>query len=115
VLSIERFEDLAIEARTRLEALEPGKVEIRVGDGTRGAPDRAPFDAIAVHASAPAPPPSLLAQLRPGGRMVIPLAEPGADVLTLLRPGEAGLERKVIAPCRFVPLVGEEGFSDRGA
>ncbi len=77
VLSIERFADLATEARARLEALDPGTVEVRVGDGTRGAPDRAPFDAIAVHASAPAPPPSLLAQLRPGGRMVIPLAEPG--------------------------------------
>ena len=115
VLSIERFDDLASEARARLEALDPGRVEVRVGDGSRGAADRAPFDAIAVHASAPAPPPSLLAQLRPGGRMVIPLAEPGADVLTLLRVGEDGVESTVIAPCRFVPLVGEEGFSDRGA
>jgi protein-L-isoaspartate(D-aspartate) O-methyltransferase len=113
VISIERFGDLATEARARVAALDPGKVEIRVGDGTRGAPDAAPFDAIAVHASAPAPPPSLLAQLRSGGRMVIPLAEPGADMLTLLRAGEAGIESSVIAPCRFVPLVGDEGFSDR--
>jgi protein-L-isoaspartate(D-aspartate) O-methyltransferase len=111
VISIERFADLAAEARARLEALDPGRVEVRVGDGTRGAPDEAPFDAIAVHAAAPAPPPSLLAQLRPGGRMVIPLAESGADVLTLLRMGEGGIESSVIAPCRFVRLVGEEGFS----
>jgi len=115
VLSIERFGDLATEARARIEALDPGEVEIRVGDGSQGAPDRAPFEAIAVHASAPAPPPSLLAQLAPGGRMVIPLAEAGVDVLTLLRSGDAGTESTVIAPCRFVPLVGEEGFSDRGA
>ena len=115
VVSIERFADLAAEARLRIEALDPGKVEIRVGDGSRGAADRAPYEAIAVHASAPAPPPSLLAQLAPGGRMVIPLAEAGADMLTLLRSGDGGLESTVIAPCRFVPLVGEEGFSDRGA
>ena len=115
VLSIERFADLAAEARLRIEALDPGNVEIRVGDGSQGAADRAPYEAIAVHASAPAPPPSLLAQLAPGGRMVIPLAEAGADMLTLLRSGEGGLESTVIAPCRFVPLVGEEGFSDRGA
>jgi protein-L-isoaspartate(D-aspartate) O-methyltransferase len=115
VLSIERFQDLADEARARIEALEPGEVEIRVGDGTRGAPDRAPFEAIAVHATAPAPPPTLLAQLAPGGRMVIPLAQSGADALTLIRKGEDSLESSVIAPARFVPLVGEEGFSDRGA
>ena len=115
VLSVERFADLAAEARLRIEALDLGNVEIRVGDGSQGAPDRAPYEAIAVHASAPAPPPSLLAQLAPGGRMVIPLAEAGADMLTLLRSADGGLDSTVIAPCRFVPLVGEEGFSDRGA
>ncbi|HEY8001563.1 MAG TPA: protein-L-isoaspartate(D-aspartate) O-methyltransferase [Solirubrobacterales bacterium] len=118
VLSIERFEDLAAGARERLAALEPagdGRVEIRVGDGTLGAADRAPFEAIAVHASAPAPPPSLLDQLAPGGRMVLPVAEQRADVLMVLTTTEAGLVQRVIAPCRFVPLVGEQGFSDRGA
>jgi protein-L-isoaspartate(D-aspartate) O-methyltransferase len=116
VLSIERFESLAMEARARLAEL-PGaaaeRVEIQVGDGTLGAPDRAPFDAIAVHASAPAPPPNLVAQLAPGGRLVIPLAEPGADVLTVLKTSAEGVERRTIAPCRFVPLVGEQGFGER--
>jgi protein-L-isoaspartate(D-aspartate) O-methyltransferase len=115
VLSIERFEDLATEARGRIAALELANVAIRVADGTRGAPDEAPFEAIAVHATAPAPPPSLIDQLAPGGRMVIPLSESGTDMLTLLHKREGGIDSSVIAPCRFVPLVGEEGFSDRGA
>jgi protein-L-isoaspartate(D-aspartate) O-methyltransferase len=78
-----------------------------------GAPDRAPFDAIAVHASAPAPPPSLLGQLAPGGRMVLPVAEQGADVLKVLTASQAGVQQRRIAPCRFVPLVGEQGFAER--
>jgi protein-L-isoaspartate(D-aspartate) O-methyltransferase len=113
VLSIERYAGLADEARRRLAELGVDNAEIRVGDGTMGAPDRAPFEAIAVHASAPAPPPSLLAQLAPGGRMVIPIAERGADMLTLFELGEHDIEAHVIAPCRFVPLVGEQGFGER--
>jgi protein-L-isoaspartate(D-aspartate) O-methyltransferase len=118
VISVERFEGLAAAARERLEGLEhaaDGRVEVRVGDGSLGAPDRAPFEAIAVHASAPAPPPSLIEQLAPGGRMVLPVAEQRADVLMVLTATEAGLVQRAIAPCRFVPLVGEQGFSDRGA
>ena len=118
VLSIERFETLAVGARERLALLAQAgmsTVEVRVGDGSLGAPDRAPFDAIAVHASAPAPPPSLLEQLAPGGRMVLPVAEPAADALRVLTKTDAGYDRREIAPTRFVPLVGEQGFSDRGA
>ena len=116
VVSIERYESLATEAAARLDRLGLGdRVEVRVGDGSLGAPDDAPFDAIAVHASAPAPPPALLEQLRPGGRLVVPVAEPGADVLTLIRRTDDGYEQRRLAPCRFVPLVGEHGFSDRGA
>ncbi len=117
VLSIERVESLAAGARERLAELGVSNVEVRVGDGSRGAPERSGFDAIAVHASAPAAPPSLLSQLRVGGRMVIPLAEPGVDVLTVLsRVGEldletgAGVSATRLAPCRFVPLLGAEGF-----
>jgi protein-L-isoaspartate(D-aspartate) O-methyltransferase len=113
VISIERFENLAREAAERLEGLGCDNVEVRVGDGTLGAGDDAPFDAIAVHASAPAPPPALLEQLAPGGRLVLPVAEPGADVLySLVKSGDE-FERRRIAPCRFVPLVGEHGFGER--
>jgi len=123
VVSIERFERLAREAWVRLADLEIDNVEIRVGDGSRGAPDRAPFAAIAVHATAPAPPATLLGQLERGGRLVAPIADRRADQLTVfVRTAEQvdpesgeGLERRVIAPARFVPLVGDEGFTDRGA
>ena len=114
VISIERFEGLAREAAGRLERLGyADRVEVRVGDGSLGAAEAAPFDAIAVHASAPAPPPALLEQLGPGGRLVLPVAEPGADVLISLTRTEDGYAERRLAPCRFVPLVGEHGFSDR--
>jgi protein-L-isoaspartate(D-aspartate) O-methyltransferase len=116
VVSVERFEGLAAAARERLAELggeAAATVEVRIGDGTMGVPDRAPFDAIAVHATAPAPPPSLLEQLAPDGRMVLPITEQGADMLTAITATASGYERRVIAPCRFVPLVGREGFGER--
>jgi protein-L-isoaspartate(D-aspartate) O-methyltransferase len=120
VVSIERFERLGREAWVRLAELEIDNVEVRVGDGSRGAPDRAPFTGVAVHATAPGPPATLLGQLEVGGRLVVPIADRRADLLTVfIRTGErldpdtgAGLERHLIAPARFVPLVGEEGFSE---
>jgi protein-L-isoaspartate(D-aspartate) O-methyltransferase len=112
VITIERVSELAREARDRLAELELGitNVEVIVGDGSRGAPDHAPFEAIAVHATAPAPPQSLLDQLAVGGILVVPVAERRADMLTAFRRTDEGFERRVIAPCRFVPLVGDEGF-----
>ena len=122
VVSIERFERLAREAWVRLADLEIDNVEIRVGDGSRGAPDRAPFAAIAVHATAPAPPATLLGQLELGGRLVAPIADRRADQLTVfVRTAERldsatgeSFDSRLIAPARFVPLVGEEGFAERG-
>ena len=113
VISIERFERLAVQARGRLAELEVANVEVRVDDGSVGAPDRAPFDAIAVHATAPAAPRALLDQLAPGGRLVLPISEPGADMLTRITRGVEGMTTHRIAPCRFVPLVGEQGFGER--
>ena len=111
VVSIERYPELAEGARSRLAELDARNVEIRVGDGSVGAPDRAPFDAIAVHATAPAPPPSLLGQLAEGGRLVVPVAEAGSDMLTAFaRRGGERFQQRRIAPCRFVPLVGDEGY-----
>jgi protein-L-isoaspartate(D-aspartate) O-methyltransferase len=111
VISIERHESLASAARLTLDSLGIANVGVVVGDGSRGFAQRAPFEAIAVHATAPAPPPSLLGQLGEGGRMVVPIAAEGADLLTVFRRRGGVLSSKAIGPCRFVPLVGEEGFA----
>lgn len=110
VLSIERHEPLAAGARERLERLGVDNVRVIVGDGSRGLPGEAPFEGIAVHATAPAPPLTLIGQLAEGGRLVVPIAEREADILTVFRREPDGLREEVIGPCRFVPLVGEEGY-----
>jgi protein-L-isoaspartate(D-aspartate) O-methyltransferase len=112
VVSVERHESLARRARRTLDSLEVGNVEVLVGDGSRGLPERAPFEAIAVHATAPAAPAKLIEQLAEGGRLVVPIAVEGADMLTLFRRGRDQVESTEISPCRFVPLVGEEGFAE---
>ena len=110
VVSVERYESLSRAAREALAQLGIANVELLVGDGSRGVPERAPFDAIAVHATAPAPPPALIDQLVDGGRLVLPIAMKEADMLTVLRRRGEEVEAKPIGPCRFVPLIGEEGF-----
>jgi len=110
VISVERHPSLAESARAALDALGIDNVEVVVGDGSRGVPGRAPFEAIAVHAAAPAPPPTLFAQLAEGGRMVVPIAADEADMLTLIRRRGTDALSETIGPCRFVPLLGEEGF-----
>jgi protein-L-isoaspartate(D-aspartate) O-methyltransferase len=120
VIGIERVPELAEAARRALAELEVQNAEIVVADGTRGLLERAPFEGIAVHATAPAPPPSLLAQLNVGGILVCPIAERRADMLTAFRrlsqeaapEAEAAFQRRPIAPCRFVPLIGDEGFAE---
>jgi protein-L-isoaspartate(D-aspartate) O-methyltransferase len=114
VLSIERHETLAATAREVLDSLGVANVEVIVGDGSRGVPERAPFEAIAVHATAPAAPSTLLGQLADGGRLVVPIAAEEADVLTLFRRRGEHLLSESIGLCRFVPLLGEEGFRPEG-
>ncbi len=110
VIGIERHSSLAAEARRALDRIGVENVELLVGDGSRGVPDRLPFEAIAVHATAPAPPRSLLGQLADGGRLVVPIANDRADLLTVFRRNGDELRSEEIGPCRFVPLIGEEGF-----
>jgi protein-L-isoaspartate(D-aspartate) O-methyltransferase len=112
VVTIERVPQLAAEARERL--LEAGlpNVEIRVGDGSLGVPERAPFDAIAVAAAAPSVPRALYEQLLDGGRLVLPRgSRRGQDLVLVVRTPDGPAERASIS-CRFVPLVGDEGFGD---
>jgi protein-L-isoaspartate(D-aspartate) O-methyltransferase len=111
VISIERHPSLAAGARLNLDSLGVNGVEVRVGDGSRGVPDLAPFQAIAVHATAPGPPLTLLGQLAEGGRLVVPIAGRAADLLTVFHRRGDAFASEEIGPCRFVPLVGEEGYS----
>ena len=115
VTTVELVAELAAEARSTLGRLGVTNVEVVEGDGTLS-PAGGPFDAIAVHAVAPELPVALAAALGAGGRLVVPIAEHGTDMLTAFRridDGESGerLERRRIAACRFVPLLGESGFS----
>jgi protein-L-isoaspartate(D-aspartate) O-methyltransferase len=116
VVSIELVEELAERAARTLADLGYDDAEVLAGDGTGDVAAPQSYDAIAVHAAAPALPESLARALRPGGRLVIPIAERGADLLVAFRrtddgtTDEATLRRRTIAPCRFVPLLGVGGF-----
>jgi len=110
VFSIERLAALAAHARRTLERLGYGSVHLRVGDGTLGWPEAAPFDAVLITAATPMIPRPLLGQLRPGGRMVFPMGEEELQTLVRIRKNEAGLEEECLGECRFVRLVGRYGF-----
>jgi protein-L-isoaspartate(D-aspartate) O-methyltransferase len=110
VVSVERIPQLADAARQRLRRLRYD-VEVVTGDGTLGLPDRAPFDAIAVGAAAPRLPVALARQLVEGGRLVLPIADgPQGEELTRLRLVNGRWETESLGPCRFVPLIGEDGY-----
>ena len=110
VVTIERLPELAEQARKNLAAADYNEVDVRVGDGTLGVPDRAPFDAIAVAAAAPGFPQTLYDQLRPRGRLAVPVGGQRAQRLELIVRSPEGPAVVHSVPCRFVPLVGEEGF-----
>jgi protein-L-isoaspartate(D-aspartate) O-methyltransferase len=107
VYSIELVASLGNEARKRLEELGYGNIEIRIGDGYKGWPEKAPFDGIVVTAAAPNVPPALVAQLKPGGRMVIPVGGPGeVQFLKVIeKRADGGVGEKKVLAVRFVPLV----------
>jgi protein-L-isoaspartate(D-aspartate) O-methyltransferase len=112
VYSVERIEALARAAEAALQDLGYRNVQVVVGDGSLGLAEHAPFDAIVVSAAAPAIPQALLEQLRNQGRMVIPVGPADAQDLWLVHNehGDAMVTR--LEGCRFVPLVGEQGFGE---
>jgi protein-L-isoaspartate(D-aspartate) O-methyltransferase len=112
VVTIERVPELAESARASLAAAGYDSVEVLVGDGTLGVPERAPFDAITVAAAAPLLPESLYEQLRIGGRLVVPVGGRMNQRLELIVRSPEGPAVVRSVPCRFVPLLGEEGFSE---
>jgi protein-L-isoaspartate(D-aspartate) O-methyltransferase len=111
VFSIERFPDLAEAAAANLRAAGIGNVTVAVGDGTKGLPDHAPFDAIVVSAAAPQVPPPLVAQLAEGGRIVQPIGPGGSEtVMAFRRKGGSLIEEESLTDAFFVSLVGEFGL-----
>jgi protein-L-isoaspartate(D-aspartate) O-methyltransferase len=108
--TIERIPELAELAQANLTAAGYERVRVHIGDGTRGIPDRAPFDAIAVAAAAPELPRSLYEQLEERGRLVVPVGRHGIQRLEVVVRSPEGPAVVRSVPCRFVPLVGEEGF-----
>lgn len=117
VYSIERFEDLAEKARRNLERAGHDDVEVKVGDGTRGYEEKAPWDRIIVTACAPTIPQPLIDQLKNNGILVAPVGEHyRSQILTLLRKSEDGkIEKEERGTCAFVPLVGEHAWDEEKA
>ncbi|WP_201750064.1 protein-L-isoaspartate(D-aspartate) O-methyltransferase [Tautonia marina] len=108
VYSIEIHEELADSARARLARLGYRNVEVRHGDGYRGWPEAAPFDLIIVAASPPEIPRPLIAQLAPGGRLILPVGEGfGQELVRIEKAFDGTITRESIAPVSFVPMTGE--------
>jgi protein-L-isoaspartate(D-aspartate) O-methyltransferase len=112
VHTIERIPELAERARERLAEAGYEGVEVHVGDGTLGLPEQAPFDGIAVAAAAPGFPETLYEQLKPRGRLVVPVGNPRGQRLEVAVRSPEGPALIHSVPCRFVPLVGAEGFGE---
>jgi protein-L-isoaspartate(D-aspartate) O-methyltransferase len=112
VIAIERQHDLVEVARQRLARLGYDNIEIVEGDGTKGCPDHAPFDAIVAAASGSHVPNAFIAQLAPGGRIVMPVGEPGwvQELIKVTKQDDGILRQENLGSVRFVPLIGEEGW-----
>lgn len=106
VFTIEIIEDLGLQAARTLKSLGYDNVEVKIGDGYQGWPEHAPFDAVILTAAPPELPQPLIDQLRVGGRLVVPLGAVVQD-LTIYTKTADGLEKRTVAPVRFVPMTGE--------
>jgi protein-L-isoaspartate(D-aspartate) O-methyltransferase len=112
VYTIERHPSLADRARKALAAVGADNVQVIVGDGSRGLPEFAPYNAIVITAAAPEVPRTLLGQLADGGRLVLPVGGKRGQRLQLIRRVGDRFSRKKLAPVAFVPLRGQHGWSE---
>ena len=113
VYSVERFAGLAAGSEARMKKLGYLNVMVKVGDGTMGWEEHAPYDGIVVTAGAPGIPPGLVKQLKEGGRLVIPIGSEFGQVLTIAEKHVADIKTTEVCGCVFVPLVGKEGWKER--
>ena len=112
VVTVERLPELAARAEATLLSLDYRNVVVEMAGPVPGCPERGPYDAILVAAAAPAIPPSLLAQLRVGGRMALPVGPREEQELVLVLKTGEGVSINALGRCRFVPLLGAEGFAE---
>ena len=114
VIGIERQHELVEVARERIKRLGYDNVEIVEGDGTKGWPAASPYEAILAAASGSHVPPPLIEQLAPGGRLVMPLGDPSwvQELVKVTKQPNGTLQTENLGGVRFVPLIGEEGWSD---
>ena len=113
VYTVERIRPLALKARRALDSLGLLNVNLRIGDGTDGWPEEAPFDAILVTAGSPQVPECLVEQLAPGGRLVIPVGDRVDQTMVLvMKDREGNVTRQVSEGCRFVRLIGRNGWNE---
>lgn len=116
VYSIERISVLAGRARKVLDQLRLSNINIKIGDGTLGWKDQAPFDAILVAAGSPDVPKEYLEQLEVGGHLVMPVGDRDQQILIrVIRMEDGSFKREQMMGCRFVPLIGEQGWSGDGS
>jgi protein-L-isoaspartate(D-aspartate) O-methyltransferase len=107
VYSVEIVAELGARARGTLSRLGYQNVQVRIADGYRGWPEAAPFDGILLTAAPHAVPPPLIAQLKPGGRMVLPLGGFDQDLIVLTKQPDGTVKEEKVLPVRFVPMTGE--------
>ena len=112
VVTVERLPELAARAEATLLDLDYRNLVVEMAGPVLGCPERGPYDAILVAAAAPAIPLSLLAQLRVGGRMAVPVGPREQQELVLVLKTGEGASINALGPCRFVPLLGAEGFGE---
>ena len=110
LVTIERLAELAFAAKETLDDLGCANITYLVGDGTLGAPAEAPFNGIIVTAGAPEVPPALYDQLAEGGRLVLPVGPEDEQELVIVTRTNAGPTRRSLCGCRFVRLIGEQGW-----
>ena len=112
VFTVERIRTLSLRARSVLDTLGYAKIHFRIGDGSQGWPEQVPFDRIAVTAMAPELPQSLFAQLKEGGRMVIPIGSEQRQSLELIQKVSGQQQSQSLCSCLFVKLVGQQGWPE---